>query len=470
MVDPIDLEKAILGAITGVRVDDWVQFTMGLLRARLNEFDGTLVKASDAEIVDCICSLEAESLIATRKNDGGRVFPFARAQAEEDRYRHQFFWIGSFELKATHEGRKKVALKEKAQTGAVKVIDSVQEMDDRLPLYRRKFFDAELESSVKEALNNGFPLALVMVDVDKFSEVNNTHGHPTGDEVLLAISATIANRVRGKGKAYRYGGEEIAIILPNYLRIEAAALAESIRMELEQTQISEKKLNVTASFGVATAPKDARGGKELLELADAALRSAKNLGRNLVRVVGDTERVEERGESQTRKQPNLAQAKRHGPNLKYIGAYTVSIQDSLGQGLIERGAHKNAIVIRFRNEANGDRTVGATVRALLVYKNAQQEIDSVRGFWLETQSNMYHCKVDDRLTLIAGLLIGDDFLAYESQKNIFSTYITHSLDPHTLRGFASGTLFVRLTDANDGHVLYEGQFAVTKNPLGIVPE
>jgi diguanylate cyclase (GGDEF)-like protein len=296
MVNPVYLEEAILNVIIGVSLDNWVQFTMGSLRNRLNEFDVALVNTSDGEIIDCICSLEKESLIVTRKSDGGNNSPFARAQAEEDRYRHQFFWIGSFELKITHEGRKVVAQKRVPLKQVIKIESSADEMDDRLPLYRPKVLDADIERFVKEAMESGFPLALVMIDVDKFKQVNDTHGHLTGDDVLLAISTTIAKRAHGKGKAYRYGrGDEMAILLPNYSKMEASTLAETIRIQLEQSQMTDKKVVVTASFGVAAVPEDSRSAKELLKLADDALLVAKQLGRNLVRAVGDVNEVKESG-------------------------------------------------------------------------------------------------------------------------------------------------------------------------------
>lgn len=298
MINPVHLEKAILTVITGVSRDDWAQFTMGSLRARLNEFDGALVTASDNEVVDCIRSLEKNGLIVTRKNVP--TFPFAQAEAEEERYKHQFFWIGSFELKITHEGRKLLG-----RVG-VKVADNIassaDEMDGMLPLLQRKVFNADLPRLAKEALDNNLPLALVMIDVDRFKQFNDEYGHPIGDEVLVAVSTTVAKRAQGKGKAYRYGGEEIAVLLPNYSKTEASGLAETIRVELERSPRTEKNLAVTASFGVGALPEDAQGGKELVQLADDALRSAKQLGRNLVRAVGDTLEVEP-SSAPRRKQP-----------------------------------------------------------------------------------------------------------------------------------------------------------------------
>jgi diguanylate cyclase (GGDEF)-like protein len=157
-----------------------------------------------------------------------------------------------------------------------------EELDDRLPLARRGAFDRELDLAVEEAKREQEPLALVMIDVDHFKGVNDEHGHPVGDEVLLAVADTIVNRATHKGKAYRYGGEEFALLLPSYSTEEAFGLAERIRKDIEQSTMSTKKLRVTASFGAASFPDHAGDAKRLLERADAALYWAKSAGRNRV--------------------------------------------------------------------------------------------------------------------------------------------------------------------------------------------
>lgn len=292
-IDPVHLEIAILDIVVGLRIDEWVQLTLGTLRNRLSDIRTDLGLATDAEIVDCVCSLEAQSLIAIRKFENLSYSPFARARAMEEPYRVQFFWIGSFDLKTTHEGRKVLAAREAKPVAETAVASIKDEFDDRLPLLRTKAFDADLERLVKEAIENGLPLALVIIDVDNFKQINDTHGHETGNEVLLAISATLNNRTCGKGKAYRYGGDEMAILLPNYTKMEAIALAETIRLELERSRMTEKKLKVSATLGVAAVPEDARDSKQLFKSSDESLLLAKQLGRNLVRAAGDEGNVQE---------------------------------------------------------------------------------------------------------------------------------------------------------------------------------
>jgi diguanylate cyclase (GGDEF)-like protein len=124
-----------------------------------------------------------------------------------------------------------------------------------------------------------------MVDIDHFKNVNDTHGHPAGDEVLRNVAERLMRTVRGKGRAYRYGGEEIMLLLPNHTSAEATVLAERARRALEASPISG--IQVTASFGVASFPEHASKDADLVKKVDAALYDAKNLNRNLVRVSGE---------------------------------------------------------------------------------------------------------------------------------------------------------------------------------------
>jgi diguanylate cyclase (GGDEF)-like protein len=137
-----------------------------------------------------------------------------------------------------------------------------------------------------------------MVDLDRFK-----HGHPVGDEVLLEVSRRLAKRVGAKGSVYGYGGEEIAILLPNYCAEEALALAERLRKGMEEMSVGSPKLNVTASFGIACIPQHATSPEQLLRLADAALREAKDLGRNYMRISGEPRPSAPTSRQVERKQP-----------------------------------------------------------------------------------------------------------------------------------------------------------------------
>jgi diguanylate cyclase (GGDEF)-like protein len=164
---------------------------------------------------------------------------------------------------------------------------NAHEFDSRLQILRREAFDRDLADRVDSALLSGDPVALVILDLDKFKLINDQHGHPVGDEVLESVSGLVRRLVGAKGTCYRYGGEELSILLSNYTTDEAVALAERIRGELERLPISGKQLRITASFGVAELPVHAQSATDLLRKADEALYQAKNLGRNRVRIFGE---------------------------------------------------------------------------------------------------------------------------------------------------------------------------------------
>jgi diguanylate cyclase (GGDEF)-like protein len=156
------------------------------------------------------------------------------------------------------------------------------DLDDRLPLRRRGAFDRDLVEVVTAARPDQ-PASLVMIDIDHFKKVNDEHGHPAGDEVLQDLAARVVHRTGAKGRAYRYGGEELALLLPRYSPEEAAGLAERLRQDVANVPIGRRALAVTASFGVAAAPDHARDAHGLLARADEALYAAKHEGRNCVR-------------------------------------------------------------------------------------------------------------------------------------------------------------------------------------------
>lgn len=156
---------------------------------------------------------------------------------------------------------------------------SPEALDGLLPLNQRGVFDRDLVSMVKAA-TDAEPLSLLMVDLDHFKQVNDVHGHQAGDQVLIGVADILVASLSRKGRAYRYGGEELAVLLPNYSVDESVGLAERIRKSIEAAVLGKKELKVTASLGLASAPLHAATADALLERADAALYEAKHGGRN----------------------------------------------------------------------------------------------------------------------------------------------------------------------------------------------
>ena len=142
--------------------------------------------------------------------------------------------------------------------------------DTFLPILHKGAFAADLPAALNRARQAQEPLALIMVDLDRFKATNDTHGHLVGDEVLLEVARCLNRRVGAKGFVYRYGGEEIAVILPNYCAKEALALAERLRKDVGDEPMSSRGLTVTASFGIACFPQHGESSEELVQGADAS--------------------------------------------------------------------------------------------------------------------------------------------------------------------------------------------------------
>ncbi len=171
----------------------------------------------------------------------------------------------------------------------LEVSQSPIEMDDLLPISARRGYDAKVNLTVTEALEKKHPVSLIFIDLDNFKSLNDTYGHNVGDQVLIGVSNIIRDVVGTRGQAFRLGGEEIGVLLPNHTALEASQLAERIRKAISAAPISDRSLTVSASMGVAEIPTHANDPKELYENADKAMYDSKRLGRDLVRIYGEPE-------------------------------------------------------------------------------------------------------------------------------------------------------------------------------------
>jgi diguanylate cyclase (GGDEF)-like protein len=152
----------------------------------------------------------------------------------------------------------------------------------------RRALDELLDQLTARHRRAGDGFAVVMVDVDRFKTINDTLGHATGDAVLRRVAATLRGQLRADETVARYGGEEFAVVLPGADIAAAAAAAERLRLALHGI---DEPVTVTASFGVAAVPGDARTGTDAIALADTALLRAKHDGRDRVAVAAGTPRV-----------------------------------------------------------------------------------------------------------------------------------------------------------------------------------
>jgi diguanylate cyclase (GGDEF)-like protein len=149
-------------------------------------------------------------------------------------------------------------------------------------LPNRRAIDDHLKRLLAGAGRSLTPMSTILMDLDHFKDINDTFGHERGDEVLAAVGALMRTELRGSDFAGRNGGEEFVVMLPDTDRAGAMRVAEHLRQAMHSMSLPGVTRGVTASFGVATYPDDALDGETLMRLADRALYSAKQSGRDRV--------------------------------------------------------------------------------------------------------------------------------------------------------------------------------------------
>jgi diguanylate cyclase (GGDEF)-like protein len=151
-------------------------------------------------------------------------------------------------------------------------------------LFNRGHLDYVLETEFRSAIAGGWPLSILFVDLDRFKQVNDTYGHPTGDAVLIATANIILEVVRDSDCVARYGGEEFLIILPGLGSEGARKIGERLLLRLQSSRhpVAGGTVITTASLGLATHHPTTpfRTAADLLEAADRSVYAAKKRGRN----------------------------------------------------------------------------------------------------------------------------------------------------------------------------------------------
>jgi diguanylate cyclase len=175
------------------------------------------------------------------------------------------------------------------------LIDALVELSSRdalTGLANRRAFQLALAREVDRVARSGEPALLLALDIDHFKKVNDTHGHPAGDQVIRAVAQALVDSVRPMDLVARVGGEEFAIILPNCATTFGQTVAERVRRRVERMPIAlapdaptNQHIQVTVSLGGAFAPQWVRSTPAIWqERADQQLYLAKTQGRNLVRL------------------------------------------------------------------------------------------------------------------------------------------------------------------------------------------
>ncbi len=190
-----------------------------------------------------------------------------------------------------HELAARVKTQIKRQRYAVELRESVSNtmqlavVDELTGLYNRRYFDRHLSLLFSKAQQQGRHMALMMLDLDFFKSVNDTHGHGAGDEVLKEFALRLQRNIRGVDLACRYGGEEFVVMMPDTDDSIASAVAERVRSAVADRAFvvdDEIELTLTVSAGIAAIDDEDINPDALMKRADTALYRAKGKGRNCV--------------------------------------------------------------------------------------------------------------------------------------------------------------------------------------------
>jgi len=186
-------------------------------------------------------------------------------------------------FKVESESAKKIARNKQIEMESVMIqAREVAQIDALTFLFNRRIIVRELQDEVLRAERYNNTLSISIIDVDKFKLVNDTYGHPAGDEVLKQVACQLRDHIRHPDTVGRYGGEEFLILLPNSNAIAATKQAIRLGKEIREmvVTIKEHKLKVTVSIGIAQFKAGVDTWDTLLNRADNAMYEAKKNGRD----------------------------------------------------------------------------------------------------------------------------------------------------------------------------------------------
>lgn len=231
-------------------------------------------------------------LVRRLKDDGGTrsipVLLYADAASAEERIRA--FDLGAVDFVSKPFVAAELLARVRAALRTRHLLDVLEQrahLDGLTGLANRGVLNDRLPREWEAGRRRGTPLAAIIIDLDHFKSINDTHGHAAGDEVLRQAASALMKSARSSDLVARYGGEEFVVVAPDCDLDSAVGLAERIRVSIEELKIVEHgiPIPVTTSVGVAVASPaeaDRASVAELLSRADEALYGAKESGRNAV--------------------------------------------------------------------------------------------------------------------------------------------------------------------------------------------
>ena len=260
------------GALSVMHADAMTAGERAMTKVLPGECVGELSVLDESGGADSMCALEETDLLVIEAERLWRLIDESNGVARN------LLRLLSFRVRAAN-----AQLRRRHKVG--EFYRQLSMVDGLTGLYNRAWLDENLAAMVNAAHAASEPLSVIMIDIDRFKQFNDAHGHQCGDEALRAAARTITAALRPTDCAARYGGEELFVLLPATAKGAAAAVAqrlcEHVREAVVFADMNKPLPHITASFGVATlAP--GQDAQALVAQADAALYRAKEAGRDRV--------------------------------------------------------------------------------------------------------------------------------------------------------------------------------------------
>lgn len=285
-----DIDKAIHGktVLTDKMMEHW-------FKTYLSEYDLTHLQQSKSDLIDIISALAESANIAEEKVESfGNTLQ--HSENELAKPNSSLEAIVTHLLASTKSIQASMGLMRQQIQDSRQEISALQERLEKISeealtdsltgLVNRKGLTKAIEAAISSIGDLTSSPCILMIDIDNFKNINDTHGHLLGDKVIKAVADTLKNQIKGKDTAARYGGEEFCVLLPETELQGAVKLAETIRLVIENTRIKRSQdqqeiCRITISLGV-TRYRLKEPIPEFFDRADKALYRSKHDGRNLV--------------------------------------------------------------------------------------------------------------------------------------------------------------------------------------------